>query len=187
MTKPAKEIIEKKFVTAGYKHRMLALAIDFLIVATVLLFFKEEFVPKICTKKTFKIVVVGLFIIYKPTLEILFGQTLGKKIIRIKVVTQDNSKAGFKNILLRNLAFMLLLSLKLYVLIFIKSKYDRKSFLIHDTVFKITSHEQAISLFFLIFTLIDVLTLVMNPKNRALHDYIGGSKVIRPQAPQQED
>ncbi|WP_304198660.1 RDD family protein [Flavobacterium alvei] len=101
------------FKSASVGERMLASLLDFLIkvayvIVVAYVFFNLLGISRIIDKLDFwsQMAIVILFffpvMIYSVTLESIFeGQTIGKKIIKIKVVKIDGYQAGFGDYLIR--------------------------------------------------------------------------------------
>lgn len=106
---------------------------------------------------------IGYFIIFGYMNK---GQTLGKKIFKIKVVNKDGEKASFWNILLRSLFIYGILS-NLYsvicVLFFNISVFDYG--------YKIIGTIESVFLF------VSFLMIIYKKDGRGLHDLIGGTYV----------
>jgi uncharacterized RDD family membrane protein YckC len=49
--------------------------------------------------------VVGIIVLYFPILEGRFGQTLGKKLLRLRVLKEDGSPVGYKETFLRRISY----------------------------------------------------------------------------------
>lgn len=115
-----------------------------------------------------------LGIIYSILFHSLYGQTVGKMMTGVKVVTfHGENKIGFKHSILRDIVPLVA------VLLF--------SF-IHMTLFLLGLKEippivkniyQAINLIYLVWFILEIITMLTNKKRRALHDFIAGTVVVR--------
>lgn len=112
--------------------------------------------------------------IYSVLLHGLYGQTVGKMILSVKVVNYSNEKnISFWQAFLRDCVPVVVLFVTILVLSFapvddegnLPSVVD--SILIFSAVFHIT------------WFLVEVITMLLNDKRRALHDFIAGTVVIR--------
>ena len=101
--------IHSKVVLAKWTDRFLAWLIDFIIISsisTVMIFslfgtiYYESNEGGLWAENTQYIPTSILFFIYWIVLEYKTGQTIGKKILNLKVINIDGSKANFKGILL---------------------------------------------------------------------------------------
>ena len=101
--------IHSKVVLAKWTDRFLAWLIDFIIISsisTAIIFslfgtiYYESDEGGLWAENTQYIPTSILFFIYWTVLEYKTGQTIGKKILNLKVINVDGSKANFKGILL---------------------------------------------------------------------------------------
>ena len=115
------------------------------------------------------------FAIYSVVLHGLYGQTLGKMALDIKVVDAKNEGCiSFKQALLRDCVPIIVLVLMLFSTLFIPVV----------TAADEIPHWVIYLLFGFSFTLIgwhllEIITMLFNDKRRALHDFIAGTVVIR--------
>lgn len=109
-------------------------------------------------------ITIGYFIVFQGLNK---GQTLGKKILKLKVVTNDNKEIEMKNIILRSLPLYSVLSL-LIITCFIKV-LNMKTY--SSIYIAISSSET-------IFTFITILFILYRKDKRGLHDIIANTKVI---------
>ncbi len=101
--------MHSKVVLAKWTDRFLAWLIDFIIISsisTAIIFslfgtiYYESNEGGLWAENTQYIPTSILFFIYWTVLEHKTGQTIGKKILNLKVISIDGSKANFKGILL---------------------------------------------------------------------------------------
>ena len=101
--------MHSKVVLAKWTDRFLAWLIDFIIISsisTAIIFslfgtiYYESNEGGLWAENTQYIPTSILFFIYWTVLEHKTGQTIGKKILNLKVINIDGSKANFKGILL---------------------------------------------------------------------------------------
>jgi uncharacterized RDD family membrane protein YckC len=112
---------EASFHFAGFWHRLLAFALDFVfclaLVAPVvlpvgLLLARVDGsqnsaigILALSTGIVCGLGVAGVFLLYFPLLEGHFGQTLGKRLTRTRVITESGEPIGFGQAFLRRLSF----------------------------------------------------------------------------------
>ncbi|MFV0394174.1 MAG: RDD family protein [Coprobacillaceae bacterium] len=98
------------------------------------------------------------------------GQTVGKRICKLKVVQVDNQEVTLKNMLLRQVIGMIVM----------EGAMLSASTIWHQILSIITNYN-FITLFMYIgfgITLISVVMLLFSTDSRALHDYLGSTKVV---------
>ncbi|MEH0021637.1 MAG: RDD family protein [Desulfobacter sp.] len=104
-----------------------------------------------------------------------FGQTLGKMLLKIKVIDKsEQNEITYKQAFLRDcIPFFICI---LYLIVWNPASFDVDNVGISNGI-------PIISLFFaafgLIWPLIEMVTMFSNDRRRALHDYIAGTVVVR--------
>ena len=107
-------------------------------------------------------------ILYSILFHSVFGQTLGKKLVKIKVVNnKDESKIGFKQAFIRDVFPLLIMTY-----LFFAGTYENIDIFNINLFYLITSA-------YVIWTLVEVVTMLFNKKRRALHDYLAGTVCVR--------
>ena len=107
-------------------------------------------------------------ILYSILFHSVFGQTLGKKLVKIKVVNnKDESKIGFKQAFIRDVFPLLIMTY-----LFFAGTYENIDLFNINLLYLITSA-------YVIWTLVEVVTMLFNKKRRALHDYLAGTVCVR--------
>lgn len=107
-------------------------------------------------------------LLYSILFHSLFGQTIGKKLVGIKVVNfKDETKISYKQAIIRDLFPLLVMSYLFFT--GYSSKVD---------VFDINIPLIVTSVYFLWYV-VEVITMLFNKKRRALHDYLAGTISIR--------
>ena len=98
------------------------------------------------------------------------GQTPGKRICKIKIIQNDDQPITIKNILLRQLLGMIV----------IEGVLVTASAIFHEVLTIITQVNFVTPLMYLGFavTIISILLYLFKGEHRALHDYIGNTKVV---------
>ena len=107
---------------ASFKRRVYAFLIDFgLMLLITSLLALPEFVPALFGSLTsfdlsiFPFIAIGLFYVYSTLLEGFNGQTLGKRIIGLKVVRTDGKRMSYDHSAIRNFGKAFLLPFDLLV------------------------------------------------------------------------
>jgi uncharacterized RDD family membrane protein YckC len=97
------------------------------------------------------------------------GQTLGKRLFKIKTVRADGTDIRFKDALIRNL-FILIVEGSLF-----------PSFLyIREALSSLTTLDIAIfSNAYMVFALVSILISLLNSQRRAGHDLVSGTKIVK--------
>ena len=115
--------------------------------------------------------------IYKPFLEYEYGATLGKMVLKMKIVNYQYQKAGLKEIFLRNITVIVESILTLLIGLY---KYGYNSVSTESG-----SYEPAyiiliaVNILLVIFNIVDIIFLATAKDGRSLHDRIGKTFVIR--------
>ena len=106
-------------------------------------------------------------VIYFVVLHGLYGQTVGKYLMKVKVVDLNGSSIGFKRAALRDLPQIILVGASLIPIM--------------NVTFGGTPEEPVTPVLILmsVWGLADVLVFLLNPAGRALHDLIAGTIVVR--------
>ena len=91
-------------------------------------------VPLFALAMGFGIVAVGIYILYFPILEGRFGQTVGKRILGLRVVKENGAPIGFKEAFLRRLPFYFRFGAVDALFIFFTAKRQRAFDIIARTV-----------------------------------------------------
>lgn len=115
-----------------------------------------------------------LFVIYSVAMHASFGQTVGKMLANVKVVTVlDESDIRFRHALLRDIVPVAGLILSLVGIVW-------------DTLIPsgpVTTSFALAALWLIVLVLFwpvaEIITMLLNKKRRAIHDYIAGTVVIR--------
>lgn len=115
------------------------------------------------------IVFAIFYFVIVPTF-IYKGQTLGKKLCKIKIVKKSNEEITLKNMLLRQVVGIII----------IEGSLVTASAIWHSIVTIITQVNFISPLMYLgfVMTAISILLMLFKGENRAIHDYLGGTKVV---------
>ncbi len=104
-------------------------------------------------------------IVYSVVLHTLWGQTLGKMLFGIEVVQMDESKLQSNHALMRDLPAI---AFQLYSLAIDRIDGDPTSNL-----------QVATSIAFLVWIVVQLVTITLNKRGRAIHDFLAGTVVRR--------
>ena len=114
------------------------------------------------------------FAVYSITLHALCGQTFGKIALDVKVVDHVSEKdISFKQAFLRDCVPVVMLLLLIVISIFIP---DEKAQEVPEWLFY---GMMVFGFSYFLWHLLEIVTMLFNEKNRALHDIIAGTVVVR--------
>jgi uncharacterized RDD family membrane protein YckC len=113
-----------------------------------------------------------------------FGQTLGKKIMKIQVVTLNGTRIGWKEAWLRSSVDVVLSSVNFGVILLTITKTSDAKWYV--PLFERWTNIQEIlpawvawvDGFMILWTFSEVIVMLLNQQRRALHDFIAGTAVI---------
>ncbi|NLW47457.1 MAG: RDD family protein [Firmicutes bacterium] len=115
-----------------------------------------------------------LFFIYRVSMHVIYGQTIGKKIWHIKVVDIETLKIlKFHQVILREMI--------LFLGILFNNSLKRLSieqFYHHNYNDWFISGLEIGATLFLVLLIIDFIVMITNKRKRALHDYIAKSVIV---------
>jgi uncharacterized RDD family membrane protein YckC len=167
----------KPVIYAGFWVRFAALVIDWLLLVMLSFLTSNSRTAGFGTAVGVIIGLAGL--IYKPLLEYLYGATLGKKAMSIMVVNKMYEKPGLKEVLLRNIFGIgtKIIGLGISLFFFANIQLDQAKF-------NVSILQNLFGYFFIVKILglayiADIIVLLVDKQNRALHDFIGKTYVIR--------
>ena len=117
-------------------------------------------------------------IAYRVLLHGFWGQTLGKKLFKVRVVALDGQPLSMKRALLREIVPIVLgLASLLYVILNLEAYEHMVMAGVPDARLATAGNVELIVL--IVWQLAQILTVALNNKRRAIHDYIAGSVVVR--------
>ena len=119
--------------------------------------------------------VAALYYVYVPMF-INNGQTLGKKIMKLRIVSNDYSEASKKQIFIRQFVIILLLEGSLYT----------SSNMLHQVINEVTG-ANIVSIYNtigIVITVFSALLVIMFKSRRALHDIIINTRVVTENSPE---
>jgi uncharacterized RDD family membrane protein YckC len=105
----------------------------------------------------------------------LYGQTLGKMATKVKVLAAtETSVPGFRRSLLRDSVYivMMITSLVWFIVILLQDGFT--------AAYWESNVSFVIGLFSVGWFFLELVTMLLNRRRRALHDYIGGTVVVNP-------
>lgn len=172
---------EPQYSYVGFWPRFGALFIDgiILIVFNYLLRFPLR---ELDNNLVVILVTAAIPLFYNLFLEYKYGATLGKMLLKIKIVNYELQPPSISNVILRNIIYMGLqfISLGIELNIFFKTQSDSFDFRGFDSFF---TPEIIIAFFYsgsvFVIYIIEMIFLLNDPKCRALHDRIGKTYVVR--------
>jgi uncharacterized RDD family membrane protein YckC len=166
----------KQYDTFG--QRFFALCIDGIILKILVFFIKQ--IPEapntipylICT-----VLALNTPYVYSVILQGQFGQTIGKMITKIKVVDfKTENNIGYYQALIRDIVPILLVNLFIILSIILYSGVDIRNYQLTPIgllLVKLPSY------MLIIWSVTEIITMMFNNKNRALHDFVADTVVIR--------
>jgi len=111
--------------------------------------------------------------VYSVVLHSIYGQTIGKYFLGVKVVDfKSESPIGFKQAFLRDSVPIALSLLAVIIL------PNFESVLAESSVSSLPLSFQAILWVSVLWSVLEIVTMLMNDKRRALHDFIAGTVVV---------
>lgn len=167
-------------VFGSFRDRFLASLIDGVVLLPLVLI--EWF-----NKSTFKILPLMVFtflvgFLYKLVLEYRYGATVGKMVLKLKVVKKKFQQVNLAGVLLRNIfdigqrVFFFVVAL----IVYLGEDFDS----IRSNAEFVAAQNQVVNMMpylygFSILSVIEVVVLISDKKRRAIHDFIGGTFVIK--------
>lgn len=119
--------------------------------------------------------VAALYYVYVPMF-INNGQTLGKKIMKLRIVSNDYTQASKKQLFIRQFVIILLLEGSLYT----------SSNMLHQVINEVTG-ANIVSIYNtigIVITVFSALLVIMFKSRRALHDIIINTRVVTENSPE---
>lgn len=179
------EIKKKYYESAGNIKRLVAYAIDWyitslLVMAPVALLYSMETGKKavvidiglLSVPYAYIAFIIGLilssyYLIYTP---LKTGQTVGKRLLSIKVVKMDGNDIDFKTMFIREMIGVVLIEGVMFTI----STYFHEilAMLVNMTYSNYIAYGFAAVLF------VSIILAIIKPEKRMLHDYLAGTKVI---------
>jgi uncharacterized RDD family membrane protein YckC len=183
-TNPEKNLLDvdvPKITYGTFWPRLGAVLIDGLVVSPLVL--PLSYYNMIQWKSPALYVLVSLLgLAYKPFCEFMYGATIGKKAVKLKVVNLQYGKANLTEVLGRNIFNLAtgLISIFLTLSVFTMAGFEEIHGFMEYSNF--ISQQQTLNWFGRlsgIHYIVDVIFLWTDDKKRTLHDRIGRTYVIR--------
>ncbi|QNA46628.1 RDD family protein [Lacibacter sediminis] len=114
----------------------------------------------------------SLYYLYSIYFHYKFGRTIGKWVVRIKVLDISETKLlSLKQAFLRDSLYLIIQIIGLLYFLFLVAKTGDLDIIIMD-------YRNFIDYSFLCWMLLELLSMLTNDKRRAIHDWLAGSVVI---------
>lgn len=170
---------------AGYLRRILAQLID-----TILLwpFFKIVFTSSKANYACSQVLYAAIMFSYFFFMYSRYGQTAGKMIVGIKVVQLDGSDIGVKITFKRKLIDWCIELARLGLVFCALASLTEEQFQLIPldersySIYKTFSPLKLIMSLGGLWAFIDAVTILFNEHQRAIHDYIAGTRVVKVQS-----
>lgn len=173
---------EPPYSYVGFAPRLAALFIDGIILVAVSYLLRLP-LKELGNHVVMLIVTFIIPLLYSLILEYKYGATLGKMLLRIKIVNYELQPPSMSNIILRNIIYICLqfVSFGIDLNSYFKSySSDPFEFMGFNSYF---TPEVMIGLIYsacvIVIYTIEMLFLLKDPKYRALHDRIGKTYVVK--------
>ena len=167
-------------VFGSFKDRLLASLIDGLVLLPLVLvdwFNKSSF-------KILPLMVITFLVgfLYKLLFELKYGATIGKMALKLKVVNKEFQRVNLPEVVLRNIFDIVQ---HIFVFVVTLTVYLGEDFgSIRSNAEFVAAHNQVVNMTpflygFTILSVIEAVVLISDKKRRAIHDFIGGTFVIK--------
>ena len=114
------------------------------------------------------------FVVYYVFMHVKFGQTIGKWICKVKVVDYESEKSiNITQAILRDIVPVLLVPYSIYSY---TSGYAADPGVFSDPS---NGFDLIVAMILLFWVFLELITMLMNKKRRAVHDFIAGTVVIK--------
>ncbi|MBT1699208.1 RDD family protein [Fulvivirgaceae bacterium PWU4] len=180
LDEPLIEINKNTVKYGGFWKRFVAVLIDGVILTPVTL--GVTYFNTIDWKNPAIFIAVSLAgMAYKPVMESLYGATLGKMALKLKVVNGNFEMAGIGTILLRNSLSLVpsIVTLAMTLPVYFHAEFASVSGFMEYTSF-IEGHTsaQVVNMFSGLITIVDGIVMMADNRSRSLHDKIADTLVI---------
>ena len=161
-----KKGIECNFRCVGFLKRFVATFIDGLIISPIVLVLYFSGI-NLYNEKTIGayIILNSISYLYSILLPVFFGGTVGKLLLKIKIVNSEGNNISFIQSTLRWSPYLLSFIVMIVLAIITKQGV---LFSILGFISKVLNY----------FTLIEAVVLLVNKSNRTIHDYLANTYVI---------
>jgi uncharacterized RDD family membrane protein YckC len=180
---PSTTIDPNTVIYGGFWARFGAMFIDGLVLAPIsvgVMYFNVT-----SAKSSLLLAVVTLLsLAYKPVMEYVYGATLGKMALKLKVVDAQFEKAGLQEILLRNIFNIVpsLITLVFTIGIYLSPEFEEiNGFMEYSQYSSQFTSLQIVTYTSYFITIVDAIVLLADSRKRSLHDKIAQTYVIERQ------
>lgn len=121
-----------------------------------------------------------LTIAYRPAMEYIYGATVGKMALRLKVVNRNFERCELHEILLRNIFQIVypLLGLVYTMYNYYNLQHFDSSSISTSSTSSPLNAIQILNIIFLMLFIVEAIVLISNSQKQALHDKIAGTYVV---------
>lgn len=163
----------ERYQTFG--NRIVALLVDAVVFTPLIVFY--IFFGNVDLPNSVHFILIPAFAVislgYNILLHWKYGQTIGKMVAKVKVLDISEKPIGFGQSFLREILYVVTEVFETVTLLYlILAGYSRNS----ETVLQV---ENLFTIPVLAFLVIDTIVCLASKKNRALHDLIAGTVVVR--------
>ena len=163
---------QNKYKT-GLKRFFAAWADGFIMGLLTIWFESQLFSPSGENQILFFSIIVATPILYSILMHGFLGWTLGKKLLRIKVVRNSDEKSiNMLQATLRDIVPLLLVMFCIYSCASIYTAGDTSTFVRYESLFNMINYMYGLWL------LLEIITMLFNKKRRAFHDFMANTVVI---------
>ena len=170
---------------AGFGPRALSLFVDLVIWLPICPLFHSLFTGRSNTLAFLSYLLLGMFACAYPVVfHAQWGQTLGKMVSRIKVTRLSGERIGYRKATLRSSVDILFWVIYMTGVVYMFTSWEvpEWSSLSYRELHKLIRQQNIVSSLYypiaLVWTLSELIVLLLNKKRRALHDFIAGTVVI---------
>ncbi len=164
---------------AGFLPRLAALIIDGIVLAPLTL---GVMWLNIATWKSPVVFILASLIslAYKPAMESLYGATVGKMALDLRVVNLEHGRADIRAVLLRNVFHIgqSLMTFFLSLTVFTSQAIESVSGYLEFSIASQSSLSTIVNLVTFVIVIIDLVVMLSDQRNRSWHDKIGGTYVV---------
>ncbi len=155
-----------EIVYAGFQKRFLADILDSIFI--LIIWFGISFINPIISNMIYKnLLNIPIWLVYFPIMECAIQSTLGKRILKIKVVGADNNSLSFSKSLIRNIGKLITLFIIALIVFLILAVFSLMTFVI------------LLYLAYKIFVSAEVRQLIYNPlEKQSWYDKLVNAKVL---------
>lgn len=164
---------------AGFLPRLAALIIDGIVLAPLTL---GVMWLNIATWKSPVVFILASLIslAYKPAMESLYGATVGKMALDLRVVNLEHGRADIRAVLLRNVFHIgqSVMTFFLSLTVFTSQAIESVSGYLEFSIASQSSLSTIVNLVTFVIVIIDLVVMLSDQRNRSWHDKIGGTYVV---------